>query len=58
MTLLEDLKKQTRRLTTHEKATLARFLIATLDEPNANEADQLWVAESQRRYQALSKRRN
>ena len=54
-TLLEQLKKQAHYLTTHEKATLARFLIASLDEPHAEDADQLWIAESQRRYQAYQR---
>ena len=54
-TLLEELKKQTRQLTTQEKAILARFLLASLDDPNADNADQLWVAESRQRYQAYQK---
>ena len=54
-TLLEELKKQTRYLTTQERAILARFLITSLDDQNADNADPLWVAESQRRYQAYRK---
>ncbi len=55
ITLLDEIKKQTSRLTTQEKAILARFLIASLDEPSVNDADQLWVKESQRRYQAYQR---
>ena len=55
ITLLEELKKQALHLTTQEKAILARFLIVSLDDPNADDTDQLWVAESRRRYQAYSK---
>jgi putative addiction module component (TIGR02574 family) len=50
--LLEELKKQTRLLTAQEKATLARILIEGLDAPNDTNVEQLWVAESQRRYEA------
>lgn len=50
--LLEELKKQTRLLTAEEKATLARILIEELDASTDSNVEQLWVAESQRRYQA------
>jgi hypothetical protein len=50
--LLEELKKQTRLLTAQEKATLARILIEGLDASNDTNVEQLWVAESQRRYEA------
>ena len=51
-TLLEELKKQTRLLTAKEKAMLARILIEELDASTDSNVEQLWVAESQRRYQA------
>lgn len=51
-TLLEELKKQTRLLTAQEKAMLARILIEELDASTDSNVEQLWVAESQRRYQA------
>ena len=50
--LLEKLKKESRLLTAEEKATLARILIEGLDASTDRDVEQLWVAESQRRYQA------
>jgi putative addiction module component (TIGR02574 family) len=50
--LLEELTKQTRLLTAQEKATLARILIEGLDAATDSNVEQLWVAESQRRYEA------
>lgn len=42
-------------LTPQEKATLARILIEELDPSAASEVEQLWIAESQRRYEAYLK---
>ena len=42
-------------LTSQEKATLARILIEQLDPSADAEVEQLWIAESQRRYQAYLK---
>lgn len=53
--LLEELKKQTRLLTAQEKAMLARILIEELDASTDSNVEQLWVAESQCRYQAYLK---
>jgi len=50
--LLEELTKKSRLLTAQEKATLARILIEGLDASADRNVEQLWVAESQRRYQA------
>jgi len=50
--LLEELKKQMRLLTAQEKATLARILIEGLDASTDSNVEQLWVAESQRRFEA------
>lgn len=50
--LLEELKKKSRLLTAQEKATLARILIEGLDASDDGNVEQLWIAESQRRYQA------
>jgi putative addiction module component (TIGR02574 family) len=50
--LLEELKKQTRLLTAEEKATLARILIEGLDASTDSNVEQLWVAESERRFEA------
>ncbi len=50
--LLDELQKQSRLLTTEEKATLARILIQELDAQTVGNVEQMWVSESQRRYQA------
>ena len=50
--LLEELKEKSRLLTAQEKATLARILIEGLDASADSNVEQLWIAESQRRYQA------
>ena len=39
-------------LTPQEKASLARILIEELDSTYDGEVEQLWIAESQRRYEA------
>ena len=51
-TLFEQLEKQARMLTPQEKASLARILIQELDTSPDIDAEQLWIAESQRRYEA------
>jgi putative addiction module component (TIGR02574 family) len=53
--LFEELVEQSRLLTAKEKATLARILIEGLDAAPDNDVEQLWAAESQRRYQAYLK---
>ncbi len=52
-TLLDDLERQARALTLREKATLARILIEELAPALDAEVEQLWIAESQRRYDAF-----
>jgi putative addiction module component (TIGR02574 family) len=52
-TLLDDLERQARGLSPHEKATLARILIDELDPAIDAEVEQLWTAEAQRRYEAF-----
>lgn len=42
-------------LTPQEKATLARILIEELDPTVDSQVEQLWIAESQRRYEAYLK---
>jgi putative addiction module component (TIGR02574 family) len=54
-TLLDDLERQARGLSLHEKATLARILIEELDPALDAEVEQLWIAEAQRRYEAFLK---
>lgn len=50
---LEELEKQARSLSTEEKATLARILIEGLDTTIDANAEQLWLEEAQRRYEAF-----
>ena len=42
-------------LTPQEKASLARILIEELDPSSDSDVEQLWTAESQRRYDAYLK---
>lgn len=53
--LLDELKRQSRLLTAQEKATLAHVLIEDLDTSADSDVEQLWISESQRRYQAYLK---
>jgi len=54
-TLFEQLEKQARMLTPQEKASLARILIEELDTSSDTNVERLWIAESQRRYEAYLK---
>jgi putative addiction module component (TIGR02574 family) len=53
--LFDELEKQARLLTPQEKAALARILIEELDPAVDSRVEQMWIAESQRRYQAYLK---
>ena len=53
--LFDELEKQARLLTPQEKATLARILIEELDPAADSQVERMWIAESQRRYQAYLK---
>lgn len=50
--LFDEVQKQAQRLTPQEKAALAHLLIEELDSSSDADVEQLWIAESQRRYQA------
>jgi putative addiction module component (TIGR02574 family) len=50
--LFDELEKQARLLTPQEKAALARILIEELDPAADSQVEELWIAESQRRYEA------
>jgi hypothetical protein len=50
---LKELEQQARALNPEEKAALARMLIAELDAAADPDANQLWVEEAQRRYDAF-----
>jgi len=52
---LHDLEMQARPLAVKEKAALARILIAELDMTVDADAEQLWVDEAQRRYDAYQR---
>ena len=51
----EELEKQARSLSPEEKASLARILIEELDTAIDPNAEQLWLEEAQRRYEAFLK---
>ena len=53
-TSFEELEKQVRSLSPKEKAALARILIENLDASADPDAEQLWIEEAQRRYDAYS----
>jgi copper homeostasis protein CutC len=53
--LFDEIEKQSRLLTAAEKATLARILIEGLDSEAAEDVDQLWISEAQRRFEAYLK---
>jgi putative addiction module component (TIGR02574 family) len=51
-TLFDELEKRARELTREEKASLARPLIDELDASADAGAEQLWIEEAYRRYDA------
>jgi putative addiction module component (TIGR02574 family) len=54
--LFDEVQKQAQQLTVQEKAALAQLLIDELDSFSETEnVEQLWIAESQRRYEAYLK---
>jgi len=53
--LFDQVQKQAQMLTAQEKAALAHQLIEDLDSSLDAEVEQLWIAESQRRYEAYVK---
>ncbi len=52
-TPFEELEKQARALSPIEKAALARILIDELDTSADADAEELWIEEAQRRYDAF-----
>jgi hypothetical protein len=52
-TLFEELQRQARTLKPKEKPALARILIGELDTSVDADAEQLWIDEAQRRYEAF-----
>lgn len=48
----KELEKEIRALGSREKAALARTLIEDLDATLDQDAEQLWIEEAQRRYNA------
>lgn len=49
--LFDEVQRQAQMLTAHEKAALAHLLIEELDSFSDADVEQIWIAESQRRYQ-------
>jgi putative addiction module component (TIGR02574 family) len=54
-THFEDIEREARSLPLKEKAALARLLIEELDSSVDADAEQLWIEEAQRRYDAYQK---
>jgi len=54
-TQFDEIKRQAKLLPLNEKATLARVLIEELDTSVDANAEQFWIAEAQRRYDAFLK---
>jgi len=52
-TRFKELEKQAWALSAKEKAALARVLIEDLDPSTDPNAEQLWIEEAQRRYDAF-----
>ena len=50
--LFDQVQKQAQLLTLQEKAALAHLLIEELDSAAEADVEQLWIAESRRRYEA------
>lgn len=48
----EKLAKEARALNSREKAALARTLIEDLDSGADEKAEEIWIEEAQRRYEA------
>lgn len=53
-TRFKELEKQARALSARERAALARVLIEDLDPSVDPGAEQLWIDEAQRRYDAFT----
>jgi putative addiction module component (TIGR02574 family) len=53
-TRFKEFEKQARALSAREKAALARVLIEDLDPSVDPGAEQLWIDEAQRRYDAFT----
>ena len=51
----DEIQKQARLLPLQEKAALARVLIEELDNSVDADAEQMWIEEAQRRYDAYLK---
>lgn len=50
--LFDEVQKRAQMLTAREKAALAHLLIGELDSSLDADVEQVWIAESQRRYGA------
>ena len=53
--LYDQLEREARLLSVEERAKLAHTLIEELDSSVESNAEQLWIAEAQRRYEAYLK---
>ena len=50
--LFDEIQKQAQLLTPQEKAALAHLLIEELDSTSDADVEKVWIAESERRYEA------
>jgi putative addiction module component (TIGR02574 family) len=52
---IQEFEEQALRLPVHDRAVLAERLIASLDELNTAENEQMWVEEAEARYEAYKR---
>ncbi|MBI4699082.1 MAG: addiction module protein [Nitrospirae bacterium] len=48
---LKEIEENALKLSPHDRAQLAEYLIHSLDEEEDPEAERLWIEEAERRYQ-------
>ncbi len=53
--MLKECEEQAMRLPIHDRAMLAKHLISSLDELDAEENERLWVEEASARYDAYKR---
>ncbi len=53
--MLKECEEQAMRLPIHDRALLAKHLISSLDELDAEENERLWVEEAAARYDAYKR---
>ena len=51
----EELEAEIKKLTLHDRAELAKWIVQSLDELSESEIEALWVEEAERRLDELEK---